>query len=129
MSPCISLLRQLATQVNSTLGARLGTKHQPPELKRDLETLSSSMRERGVFRMQPGRELQGVRDGEVPNVVTAGFNQLLKPLEEYNETFRQLQCRRRGTPIADIPLDGEISTPAADVRNPELVCASFIAAG
>ena len=77
--------------MNSALGARLGTKHQAPDKARDLATLQESLREHSVFTIRPGRILRGVQGGEVPNVMSAGLNQLQTPLNEYNKMFKQLQ--------------------------------------
>ncbi|EJF61026.1 hypothetical protein DICSQDRAFT_41746, partial [Dichomitus squalens LYAD-421 SS1] len=99
VSPCISVFRQLALQMNATLGARLGTKHQSPDLQKDLELLSNSMRENGIFHVEPGRVLRAMTSAEVPNVVATGLKQLPGPLFEYNKMFHQLQRRRRETPL------------------------------
>ncbi|PIL28976.1 hypothetical protein GSI_09023 [Ganoderma sinense ZZ0214-1] len=92
ISPCVALLRKLAEQMNSTLGAQLGTKHHTPER----------------------RVLRGVKDAEVPNVVAAGLKQLQKPLAEYNKTFQQLQQRRRELPLTDPTIS---ATPSASISN------------
>nr|VWO97743.1 Pre-mRNA-splicing ATP-dependent RNA helicase PRP28 (EC [Ganoderma boninense] len=117
ISPCIALLRNVATQMNSTLGARLGTKHQAPDRSRDLATLQNSMREHNVFTVQHGRILRGVKDGEVPNAISAGLSQLVGPLNEYNKIFQQLQKRRREVPLAPI-VDTEPSNDETGDHSP-----------
>ncbi len=116
VSPCISLLRSIALQVNQHFGAHLGTKHSTPDLTRDLTTISDSMRATGVFCQKPGRVLRGVKKGEVPNTITAGIQQLAGPLADYNRTFARLQRRLRQTPLA--PIDPTPSDAAASGVQP-----------
>ncbi|EJF62570.1 hypothetical protein DICSQDRAFT_57887 [Dichomitus squalens LYAD-421 SS1] len=115
ISPCIALLRQLATQMHATFGARLGTKHHTPERDRDVMTLREAMQQHSVFQVQPGRILRGVNRGEVPNAVSAGLNLLNTPLQEYNHVFRQLQQRRRLEPLGPIPQDWPSTSPTPSV--------------
>ncbi|EJF56897.1 hypothetical protein DICSQDRAFT_150154 [Dichomitus squalens LYAD-421 SS1] len=103
VSPCISVFRKLALQMNETLGANLGTKHHSPDLQKDFESLCDLMRGNGVFRVEPGRVLRDMSNTEVPNVVASGLKQLSGPLFEYNKTFEQLQRRRRETPLVSPP--------------------------
>ncbi|KAI1791461.1 hypothetical protein LXA43DRAFT_973118 [Ganoderma leucocontextum] len=49
VSPCIDVLRKLALQMNTTLGAWLGTKHKSPSLDKDLVALQNSMQEHNIF--------------------------------------------------------------------------------
>ena len=110
ISPCISVFRQLAAQMNETLGEQLGSKHHSPDLERDLVSLIGSMRENGIFHLESGRVLRDMKNTEVPNVVVSGLKQLPNPLSEYNKMFDQLQRRRREAPLVTPP-----STPAATV--------------
>lgn len=104
--------------MNDTLGARLGTKHHTPDVTRDLEALLKSMREHGIFSQQPGRVIEGIKKPEVPNAITVGLQQLKTPLKEYNTMFAQLQRRRRGIPLADIPLPTSIAASSASATQP-----------
>ncbi|KAH9829307.1 uncharacterized protein C8Q71DRAFT_718418 [Rhodofomes roseus] len=44
ISPCIDILRRLATEINTTPGAKQGTKHTTPNLDRDIAYLMASLR-------------------------------------------------------------------------------------
>ncbi|KAI0350723.1 hypothetical protein OH77DRAFT_1514255 [Trametes cingulata] len=118
ISPCVMLLRTLATQVNRSLGARLGTRHHSPQLHRDISAIRDKLRMHNVYGVEPGRIIEG-ENREVPNVVTTGLNQLPGPLSDYNRMFTQLQRRRRMTPLADTPLtDGlDATTQSASERD------------
>ena len=102
ISPCVALLLKLATQINDALGARLGSKHQSPDLTKDYETICNRLREYSVLIPEPGRVIyqHDPTKGEVPNVVNAGLKQLHGPLRDYNRAFQQLQQQRRLTPLA-----------------------------
>ncbi|KAI0363846.1 hypothetical protein BV20DRAFT_957447 [Pilatotrama ljubarskyi] len=102
ISPCVTLLRTLASQVNKNLGVRLGSRHQSPELHRDIKTISEKLRMHNVYDIERGRVIEG--EDEVLNVISAGLDQLRGPLQEYNRMFAQLQRRRRMTPLADMPM-------------------------
>ncbi|TFK91729.1 hypothetical protein K466DRAFT_562741 [Polyporus arcularius HHB13444] len=113
VSPCISLFRKIALQINARFGARLGNKHSTPGLERDMASLQSSMRANTVFQKTPGRILRGVKNGEVPNVIAAGLKQLHGPLAEYNKMFSRLQRRRRETPLGPLEV-APSAAPAVD---------------
>ena len=49
ISPCIDVLRKLATQIHDDLGSRQGTKHTSPDLERDLDILVRSLKEHNVY--------------------------------------------------------------------------------
>lgn len=66
--------------------------------------MRDKLEEHNVFGLEPGRVIEG-EDREVPNVITAGLNQLHGPLTDYNRMFAQLQRRRRMTPLSDVPPD------------------------
>lgn len=120
VTPCISLLRNIALQVNTSFGARLGTKHHVPDLGRDLTTLQDSMRANGVLRQDPGRILRGIKNGEQPNAITAGLLNLREPLSDYNQAFAKLQRRRRQTPLG--PLDAPSQAAVGDSDQVEEAC-------
>ena len=110
IGPCVDILRQLATQINTDLGSRQGSKHATPDLTRDINELIKSLREHRVYEVEHGRIIEGDAP-TVPNIVSAGLSALPTPLREYNDAFRKLQERRRMTPL--------IGTPAA--RHHELL--------
>ena len=106
VSPCVEVLRQLDRTFNSVLGADQGTRHAPPDLTNDIQTLISSLEEHKVYRIIPGRVLTGENE-PVKDVVAIGLQNLTggakNPLSEYNAAFRRLQIRRRMTPVTDLP--------------------------
>ncbi|KAI0731532.1 hypothetical protein C8Q72DRAFT_823117 [Fomitopsis betulina] len=94
--PCITILRQLVTSMNEALGSRQGSKHAPPDLRRDLQEIQRTLAEAHVYSIIPGRRLEGDK-AVVPNVITIGLQRLAGPLAEYNRTFARQQVRRRRT--------------------------------
>ncbi|KAI0651871.1 hypothetical protein C8Q79DRAFT_897275 [Trametes meyenii] len=117
ISPCISLLRKLSLDINSALGAKLGSKHQSPTLEKDFAALCDSLRTNAIFEIEPGRvvDKNNVQAGAVPNIVNVGLNQLQGPLNDYNRAFKQLQRRRRMVPLSDVDsFTSEDSAPDAD---------------
>ncbi|EJF62114.1 hypothetical protein DICSQDRAFT_44032, partial [Dichomitus squalens LYAD-421 SS1] len=102
ISPCVGVLRKLATQINDSLGAHLGSKHRSPDLTKDYETICNRLREYNVLVPEAGRLIysDNPSKGEVLNIVSAGLKQLPGPLNDYNRTFEQLQRQRRITPLA-----------------------------
>ncbi|KAI1784236.1 hypothetical protein LXA43DRAFT_902027 [Ganoderma leucocontextum] len=101
ISPCVALLRKLATQINESLGARLGSTSVKISILLDYETIRNRLREYNVLIREPGRVIyqHDPSKGETPNVVTAGHKQLQGPLNDYNRAFRQLQRQRSLTPL------------------------------
>ncbi|TFY51470.1 hypothetical protein EVJ58_g10547 [Rhodofomes roseus] len=57
ISPCIDVLRRLATEIHSLLGAKQGTKHTSPSLDKDIRQLIALLRRFHVYEFQPGREI------------------------------------------------------------------------
>lgn len=102
ISPCVNILRQLSTAINSFLGSHQGTTHAPPDLKDDIETLMRSLEEHEVYTVNKGRTLDE-DDPPVKDVIAIGTYALTdsssNPLDEYNKAFKRLQTRRRLTPI------------------------------
>lgn len=98
ISPCIDVLRQLATHMNDTLGSRLGQKHHTPDISKDLRKLLDTLRSKAVYEIKLGRTVDSAKV-EVPNVVTAGFRALAGPLREHNERFERMRRRYRETPL------------------------------
>lgn len=114
VGPCVEVLRQLDRTFNSVLGADQGTKHAPPDLTNDIQTLISSLDEHRVYKVIPGRVLTGESE-LVKDVVAIGLQNLTEgtknPLSEYNTAFRRLQMRRRMTPVTDPPTPGLADLP------------------
>ncbi|KAF9031725.1 hypothetical protein BDP27DRAFT_1375121 [Rhodocollybia butyracea] len=101
ISPYVGVLRELVKSINDSIGtSSQGTRHAPPDLSKDIETLMNSLEEHNVYTLTKGRVLDA---GEEPSVdvVSKGLEQLLHgtPLVEYNQAFKQLQRRRRIQPI------------------------------
>ncbi|KAI0078045.1 hypothetical protein K474DRAFT_1674371 [Panus rudis PR-1116 ss-1] len=95
ISPCISILREIATQLNDTLGSRQGNKNQTPQVDNDIRELMKSLR------MHRGRTLDG-KKAQVPNVAANGVHQVNGPLQSYNESFEPRQAvSRANTPVQD----------------------------
>lgn len=87
--------------INDSIGPdSQGTRHAPPDLSKDIETLMNSLKEHNVYTLTKGCVLHV---GEEPSVdvVSKGLEQLLHgmPLVEYNQAFKQLQHRRRIKPV------------------------------
>ncbi|KAJ7084898.1 hypothetical protein B0H15DRAFT_783568 [Mycena belliarum] len=106
ISPCVDILRSLATRIHTDLGARQGSKHTIPNLDKDIATLMASLDEHGVYSLQEGRVLD---DDEKPvaDILSTGLAALthggsITPLAEFNQQFDILRDRRRLTPVADL---------------------------
>jgi len=93
--------------LNDTLGGDQGTKHAPPDLKEDIESLMSSLDEHKVYQIEKGRM---VKEEVVKDVVGSGLQNLTagekNPLNEYNTAFRRLQIRRKMKPVSLAALEG-----------------------
>ena len=79
-----------------------GTKHAPPDLEDDIESLMSSLNKHKVYHIQKG---QMVKEEEiVKDVVRVGLQSLTagekSPLNEYNAAFRRLQQRWKMSPVS-----------------------------
>ncbi|KAJ7463671.1 hypothetical protein FB451DRAFT_1180152 [Mycena latifolia] len=98
VSPCVDILRRLATSMNKDLGSRQGNKHTIPNLDNDIHCLMASLTEHEVYICKEGRVLD---DDEMPapDVLSVGAATLThgttsNPLQDFNDLFDQL-CRRR----------------------------------
>ena len=102
ISPCIVALGDLQKTLNNALGGDQGTKHAPPDLEDDIESLMSSLDEHQVYQIQKGRMVK--EEEIVKDVVGIGLQSLTagekSPLNEYNAAFRRLQQRRRMRPVS-----------------------------
>ncbi|KAI0763972.1 hypothetical protein BD413DRAFT_483338 [Trametes elegans] len=98
ISPCIEVLRQLATQINAELGSHQGTKHHAPDLTNDIRELMRSLHLHGVYTVESDRPGKGSVK-PVPNVYSVGIHLLARPLADYNSVFRTMQKRRTMQPV------------------------------
>ncbi|KAF6743049.1 hypothetical protein DFP72DRAFT_859600 [Ephemerocybe angulata] len=118
ISPCVTALRDLATSMKVNLGTDIGTKHQAPDLSRDIQVLMNSLAEHGVYAKTIGRKLDA-EDPPVVDVIQAGLQSLVEgtALGEYNSAFAKLQKRRQMMPIyteGDSPEAGSALTSTSD---------------
>ncbi|KAF7372061.1 hypothetical protein MVEN_00064400 [Mycena venus] len=122
ISPCVDILRQLATKINIDLGARQGSKHASPDLAEDITALMDSLGEHEVYIEKEGRVLDDDKK-PVPDVLAVGMAALthgssITPLAEFNQQFEILRQRRQLTPVSDllslIKTSGEPAPPAPD---------------
>lgn len=102
VSPCIDVLRRLATHINHDLGARQGSKHTSPDLQLDIQELMDILTEFGVYEKEPGRTIETDKPA-VLNAVSAGLSQLAGPLADFNSQLRRLQTRCTMTPVIGKP--------------------------
>jgi hypothetical protein len=119
VSPCVDVLRRLATSINRDLGSRQGNKHTIPDLDNDIHCLMASLTEHEVYVMKDGRVLD---DDEmpVPDVLSAGAAALThgttsNPLQDFNTQFDQLRRRRQLLPVSD--LTQYLSEPPQPLRS------------
>ncbi|KAJ8462312.1 hypothetical protein ONZ51_g10984 [Trametes cubensis] len=102
ISPCINILRRLATQINQDLGSRQGSKHTTPDLDFDIHELMDSLAHHRVYDIEPGRTISSEKP-TVLNAVSAGLGQLAGPLADFNAQVRRLQARCQMTPVVGRP--------------------------
>ncbi|KAJ7022410.1 hypothetical protein C8F04DRAFT_960328 [Mycena alexandri] len=123
VSPCVDILRTLATRINTDLGARQGAKHTIPNLTEDIAALMDSLNEHDVYTLQPGRVLDD-DEKPVPDILAVGMAALTHgasttPLADFNRQFESLRERRRLTPIADLlhllDVDGDAVLPPVEL--------------
>ncbi|KAJ7826515.1 hypothetical protein B0H13DRAFT_2241113 [Mycena leptocephala] len=91
VSPCVDVLRRLATSINQDLGSRQGNKHTIPDLDNDIQSLMASLTEHEVYIHK--------------EVLSAGAAALThgtasNPLQEFNTQFDQLRRRRELIPVS-----------------------------
>lgn len=114
ISPCVDILRRLATHINSTLGAQQGTKHASPSLDRDIGHLMASLRRFRVYELDPGRDIDDGTDSDavVADSLTVGLQRLSEPLADFNASFAKLKARCSGQPL----LGGKYAGVHTDIR-------------
>ncbi|KAJ6595416.1 hypothetical protein B0H10DRAFT_2167812 [Mycena sp. CBHHK59/15] len=106
ISPCVDILRSLATRIHTDLGARQGSKHTIPNLEEDIAALMDSLEEHDVYMLQQGRVLDD-DEKPVPDILSVGMAALTHgasttPLADFNQQFEILRARRGLTPVADL---------------------------
>ncbi|QRV84918.1 hypothetical protein RhiJN_12934 [Ceratobasidium sp. AG-Ba] len=85
ISPCISTLRELAAQVNTSLAARNSNHHTTPNLQADLEALTKSLVESKVHEHDPTRHLD--KTLKAKDALSLGLQSLCahnSPIKEFN---------------------------------------------
>ncbi|KAJ3492391.1 hypothetical protein NLI96_g67 [Meripilus lineatus] len=107
ISPCVEILRRIATHINSGLGSHQGSKHSSPDLWNDISVIMKSLREQRVYEINPGRTIPGAKV-EVINIVEKGLNLLPKSINDYNVEFQTWQRRHLRRPLIG---DAAISIP------------------
>jgi hypothetical protein len=105
ISPCVDVLRQLATKINVDLGASQGSKHATPDLEEDINALMDSLAEHEVYVEKEGRVLDD-DEKPAPDVLSVGMAALTHgssttPISEFNQQFEIMRERRGLTPISD----------------------------
>ncbi|KIJ59407.1 hypothetical protein HYDPIDRAFT_162408 [Hydnomerulius pinastri MD-312] len=109
IAPCVEILRNLAADINATLGAKQGNRHATPDLTEDIDELMGSLTHNKVYEIEHGRIFD---EGDSPAVdcIATGFTSLTwgisSPLREFNATFWTLQQRRRIRPLVGPGSDG-----------------------
>jgi hypothetical protein len=100
VSPCVNVLRNLASRMNDDLGARQGKKHSTPDMKKDIDILMSSLAELEVYVEKEGRTLDP--DGmPVPDAISVGLADLAhgSALADFNAQFERNREHHRIIPI------------------------------
>ncbi|KAJ7466949.1 hypothetical protein FB451DRAFT_1401804 [Mycena latifolia] len=106
ISPCVDILRQLATKINTDLGARQGSKHASPDLQEDIAVLMDSLSEHEVYVEKDGRVLDD-DEQPAPDTLSVGLAALTHgssttPLDDFNQQFEILRQRRGLTAVHDL---------------------------
>ncbi|KXN81300.1 hypothetical protein AN958_05211, partial [Leucoagaricus sp. SymC.cos] len=105
---------KLVSNFHNTLGSDQGTKHAEPDLSKDIQTLMDTLDEYNVYQLQPGCALKG--EGQVvPDVIAVGYANLTESshnlLDEYNNSFQELQEMHHCTPVTQAMVDSLCSEP------------------
>lgn len=94
ISPCIEVLRRLATEVNGTLGSKQGNRHASADLTKDINILMDSLKQNNVYEEVLGRTI-GDDESPAPDVISEGYTALTwgakSPLRQFNRTINTLQ--------------------------------------
>ncbi len=97
ISPCVNVLRDLASQINNSLGAHQGAKHHAPDLTNDIQEIMKALRTHRVYQQEDGHIIDD--SAEVPDVLVNGLHSLAGPLRDYNTAFKRLRNRRKTQPL------------------------------
>ncbi|KXN92075.1 hypothetical protein AN958_09778 [Leucoagaricus sp. SymC.cos] len=105
ISPCVEVLRQLASSFNSALGSDQGVQHTTPNLSHDITSLIDSLCDHRVYEKIDGQKLDD-DDEPTRDIWTSGVEAMVgvaqNLLFEYNTTFKRLQKHRRRTPVTAV---------------------------
>ncbi|KAH9161003.1 hypothetical protein EDB89DRAFT_1861941 [Lactarius sanguifluus] len=109
ISPCIKILRQLATEVNGALGSKQGNRHASADLTKDIKILMDSLKQNNVYEQVLGRTLgDGNDESPAPNVIGEGYTALTwgakSPLRHFNLVISTLQQRCSIPPLVGTTL-------------------------
>ncbi|KAH8977959.1 hypothetical protein EDB92DRAFT_1807996 [Lactarius akahatsu] len=107
ISPCIEILRRLATEVNSALGSKQGNRHASADLTKDIKILMDSLKQNNIYEEVLGRTL-GDDESPAPDVISEGYTALTwgakSPLRQFNRLVSTLQRRCGIQPLAGTTL-------------------------
>ncbi|KAH9162462.1 hypothetical protein EDB89DRAFT_2152512 [Lactarius sanguifluus] len=94
ISPCIEILRRLATEVNNTLGSKQGNRHASADLTKDIKILMDSLKQNNIYKEVLGHTL-GDDESPAPDVIGEGYSMLTwgakSPLRQFNRLISTLQ--------------------------------------
>ncbi|KAJ3561784.1 hypothetical protein NP233_g9984 [Leucocoprinus birnbaumii] len=132
IAPCIDILCQLARGFHNTLGTDQGTRHAPPDLTKDIQTLMDSLDDYKVYELIPGHVIKG--GCPVPDVVSVGYQNLTqgtgKPLQDFNESFQKLQERHQNPPVTEeLATEAGVATPSSLINFDPLVAPKLAPSG
>lgn len=120
ISPCVVALGDLQKALNDTLGGDQGTKHAPPDLKADIESLMNSLDENDIYRIKKGRMVK--EEDIVKDVVAVGLQNLTSgeknPISDYNTALTRLQMRRKMNPVSLTLLQEQSAGPIPRPQTP-----------
>ncbi|KAH9031765.1 hypothetical protein EDB85DRAFT_1865564 [Lactarius pseudohatsudake] len=107
ISPCIEILRRLATEVNGTLGSKQGNRHASADLTKDIKILMDGLEQNHVYDEVLGRTL-GDDESPAPDVIGEGYTALTwgakSPLRQFNRLISTLQRRCAIEPLVGTAL-------------------------
>lgn len=107
ISPCVEVLWQLATEVNSVLGSRQGSRHAAADLSKDINILMDDLKQNNIYKEVLGRTL-GDDESPVPDVIGEGFTALTwntkSPLHQFNQMINTLQQHCSVQPLVGMTL-------------------------
>ncbi|KDQ59973.1 hypothetical protein JAAARDRAFT_45877, partial [Jaapia argillacea MUCL 33604] len=91
-------------------------KHEPMDLTQDTPILMLSLKDHGVYDMQPGRVFEDPEDKPIVDSMTTGLQSLTNsstnPLVEYNKAFQYLQAHHRMQPLVSTRYLPKLTIPS-----------------